>query len=350
MPSSSPRSFSRRLTILGSIAAVGSALLFAGVWRLAVADDPIKPPVPAPGMDDPAMADPGMMGDPAMADPAVPPPPKVEPVPKAKAWEELHLLEGLLKNKKADNGDILASLDTVCSAYHNFAADDEAGKATLEDDKAKFQKEAEAAFLLAYKLKRINAKAKANERDDVNIKAVQLLGTFRPDVSSDIFGILQDVIFKVKDDEYKVPQTLIDESFKAIGTLADKKKGIPWLMTWVKYPSGPGEPEKVKAAYDALILVKLSELKAPEKVTFVKDTIKFFVGPEAAAKQNQDKNQRAAKETWDKIKNSVIKALQYFSLEPKDAKGAQFSTVAQFNEWFKDHGTVRDPNFADPKK
>jgi hypothetical protein len=333
-----PSSLSRRrfglwkLTILGSFAAVLGAVCLARGPGLAMADDPIKPPAPA---GDPAM------GDPAMGD--VPPPaPKPEPVPKTKAQDELTLLERMLNNKKAENADILAQLDTVAVAYHNLAPDDEAGKATFEDDKAKYQKEVEKAFIDAYKLKKLNAKAKANERDDVNIKAVQLLATFRPEVSDKITQILDTVIFKVKDDEYRVPPSLVEESFKTIGLLADKKKGVPWLLTFIRYPSGPGEPEKVKAAYDAMILMKINDTPGATRKGIVKDTIKFFIGAENAAQQNQDKTNKAQKETWDKLKTSVIKALQYFSMEPKDAKGAQFSKVAQFNDWFRDHDSQKD--------
>jgi hypothetical protein len=341
----------RRLVLTST--ALGLAALF-GVTRLAIAEDP---PKPDPGMGDPGMADPG--ADPGMADPAVvppagdpaaPPPKKPEPVLKAKAEEELKLLESHLKQKKGDNNsDILASLDSVANAYHNYAPNDEAGQATLEEDKAKYQKEVEKVFLDAYKLKRINPKAKANERDDVNIKAVQLIATFRPDVTDNLIKILTEVIFKVKEDDYKVPQTLIDESFKAVGMLGDKKAGMPWLMTWIKYDNTAGMPERIKAAYDAMVLMKVLEVPGKVRFQIVKDTLKTFPGVEQSAQQNQTKEQRSQKEVWDKIKGSVIKALQYYSQEPKNAKGQLFSTVKEFNEWFRDHDGS-DPLWKDPKK
>jgi hypothetical protein len=343
MPSILPR----RLAVFSTVGLTALLTVASlGFSRAAVADDP------AP--KDAGMADPPPAGnDPAMGDPAVVPPAdakKAEPVLKAKATEELHLLENHLKNKKADNADILASLETVAAAYHNFAPDDDAGKATFEDDKLKFQKDAEKAFLDAYKLRKINLKAKANERDDVNIKAVQHLGTFRPDVTDNVIKILQDVIFKVKEDDYKVPQTLIDESFKAVGTLGDKKVGLPWLMSWIKYDNTAGMPEKIKAAYEAMVLMKVLDVKGPTRLQIVKDSRKFFIGTEQASQQNQTKEQRSQKEVWDKIKGAVIKAMQYFAQEPKDAKGVLFSTVHQFDEWLKDHDSPRDPTWADVKK
>ena len=337
--SSSSRRLVGFLSLVSTLAVVG----LVGLSRLAVADDPPMgdPGMGDPGMADPAMADPGM-ADPGMADPAVVPPAggdakKPEPVLKTKAWDELKVLEQHLKNRKADNGDILAALDSVAAAYHNFAPDDDAGQATLDKDRADFQKAAEKLFVEAYKLKRVNAKAKANERDDVNIRAVQQLGTFRPEVTKDIITILETVIFKVKDDEYRVPQTLIDESFKAIGALGSKKDGLQYLMTWIKYDNTEGAPEKIKAAYDALVLMKVLEVPGKDRLAIVKDTIKVFVGVEHAASVNNDKNQKAQKVVWDKVKGSVIKALQYFSQEPKDEKGAQFATVAQFDAWFREH-------------
>ena len=347
-------SSSRRLTSFVSLAALLGLAGLVGVSRLAVADDPPKgdPGMGDPGMADPGMADPGM-ADPGMADPAVVPPggdvKKPEPVPKTKAINELALLGGHLKDRKADNGDILASLDSVANAYHNFAPDDEAGQATLDADRLAFQKQAEKLFLEAYKLKRVNAKAKANERDDVNIRAVQHLGTFRPEVTKEITTILEGVIFKVKDDEYRVPQTLIDESFKAVGSLGNKRDGLPWLMGWIKYDNTEGAPEKIKAAYDAMVLMKVLEVRGQDRNQIVKDTIRVFIGVEHSASINNDKNQKAQKIVWDKVKGAVIKALQYFSQEPKDEKGAQFGTVELFDKWFREHDKMSDPIWHDEK-
>ena len=338
---------------------LGGAAYFGGAASLAVAGDPpMNPTKPDPGMADPAKPDPAKpdpgMGDPAMADPAKPADPnaaKVAPVPVADAQAELTHLKEYLKNSKSDNGDILAALDAVEKAYHNLAVppDGDTTKAAVEADNLKFREAAEKAYLEAFEKKRIKGTAKTNDRDDVNIKAIQILGKTGGEraekLTTTITQALDQRIFKAKD--YDVPTTIYDESFKAIAILNDKKVGLPFVRDWLKFDNSPNAPEKVKAAFDAVVLFK--DVNGPTRQDIVKKLTTDFVGVENAAEINKDKDQRSKKVVWDKIKPSVIKALQVFCGSPKGKAGALLASVKDLKAWYDDHDKPRDPAWVDAK-
>lgn len=326
--------------------------------------DPAQPGMDpaAPGMDpaapgmDPAPA-PGM--DPAQVPPVVPPTPAPPPVPIADGWTELQHLREHMGNRKADNADIIADIDAVMKAYKNPGPNAEPpadpaeaakAKAAFDADVLKFKKEVEAALIKALEQVKVNAKTKSNERDDVNVRAATALGGTRASVTDDIIKSLENKILPAQGKEYESPSALFDEIFKAIGILGDVKTGYKYLGdTWLKYRNNKGEPEKVKSAFDAVILFR-PHLKGSDRLAFVELQIRSFVGVEHSAETNKDKTNKANKEVWDKIKTSVVKAVQVMADEPKDEKGALPASMKAFNEWFGEHKNPRDDAWKDPPK
>ncbi|MBL9089129.1 MAG: hypothetical protein JNM10_18465 [Planctomycetia bacterium] len=316
-----------------------------------------EPAMDEPAMDDPAMDDPAM-GDPAMADPA---PAAADAAPKRggianpfhdpkasvtikDAEVEAGRLKDLLKKSKSDNQDILASLDALAKAYANLVPNDDAAKATFEADSARFHKEAEKLFLDAFELKYVKPNTSANLRDDVNIKAAQILGWCRPEVTNKIIAILETKIFKAKD--YDPPTTLYDEAFKAIALL-NTKDGFNYCLEWVKYSTNKGDAERTKAMYEAIIL--FTDVKGTVRHDFVKKSLISFIGTESSAERGRTKEEQTQKVVWDKVKGAIIKAMQVYCKEPKAKDGVLMAKLRDFNDWFRDHDSPRDPTWVDPK-
>lgn len=354
----------------------GAALLLGAAlvaFAPSVRADDVKPAPPAPpaepgmaepGMDEPAMDDPAMadpaMADPAMADPAAPAAP-ADTTPKRggiahpffdpktqvllkDAEIEAGRLKDLLKKSKSDNQDILASLEALAKAYTNLAPNDEAAKATFEADSARFHKEAEKLFLDAFELKYVKPNTSANLRDDVNIKAAQILGWCRPEITSKIINILETKIFKAKD--YDPPTTLYDEAFKAIALL-NTKDGFNYCLEWVKYSTNKGDAERTKAMYEAIIL--FTDVKGTVRHDLVKKSLTYFIGTESAAERGRTKEEQTQKVVWDKVKGAIVKAMQVYCKEPKAKDGALMAKLRDFDQWFRDHDSPRDPTWVDPK-
>ncbi len=349
---------------------VGLVALPAAAAR---AEDPPAKPAPGdpPNPPDPAKpADPAKPGDPPPADPAKPdpakpdpaagvPPPAAQPpkIPLKDAWSELSRLIALVKdNKKSDNGDIIAAIDAVSKAYHNLAPDQiaDASGAMVADEKnfeagqEKFWKAADGAFLDAYELDKVKASIKANERDDVNVRAAVALGQTRPEVTQKFIMSFQKVLKEAK--EYEPPTALYDETFKGLALLNEQKFGLPWMLKeWIKYSSSGHDPEIVKAAFDGIILYK----EVPGKMRFdiVDKIVTFFAGIESSAQVNKSADEQSKKKVWDKIKTSVVKALQAYTKEATLPDGKTLlSTVAGFQDWLRDnkYSPKKDP-WADPK-
>jgi hypothetical protein len=323
-----------------------------------------EPAMDEPGMGEPAMDEPGMgepaMDDAAMADPAAPAP-AADTVPKrggianpfydAKsavtlkdAEVEAGRLRELLKRSKSDNQDILASLDALAKAYVNLAPNDDAGKATFEADSARFHKEAEKLFLDAFEAKYVRPNTGANLRDDVNIKAAQILGWCRPELTNKIITILEAKIFKAKD--YDPPTTLYEEAFKAIALL-NTKDGFAYCLDWAKYSTNKGDAERTKAMFEAIIL--FTDVKGAVRHDFVKKTLISFIGTESAAERGRTKEEQTQKVVWDKVKGAIIRAMQVYCKEPKAKDGALMAKLRDFDQWFRDHDALRDPTWVDPK-
>ncbi len=316
--------------------------------------DPAKPADPKPS-EPPAPADPAKPADPKPADPkpadpAVPPPAAdKDAVLLSDALQELTRLKEYLKKPKADNQDIIASLEACEKAYHhvtpNVPVADPAGQTAFEKDREAFWKEAEKLFVDALELVRVRPNTAANERDDVNVKAAQILGKTRPGVTKAIISVLETKVFKAK--TYTPPTTLYDEAFKAIGLLNDHKDGWAYCTEWIKYDNQPVVVDRIKAAFDALALFK--DVKGAARKPAVEKIIRTFSGVEHGAEVNKSKEDQAQKRVWDKIKPAVIKALQALSREPKGTDGNLLANVKAFEAWFRDNDNARNPAWVEAK-
>ena len=143
----------------------------------------------------------------------------------------------------------LAALEACEKAYHhvtpNVPPADPAAQTAFEKEREAFWKEAEKYFVDALELVRVRPNTAANERDDVNVKAAQILGKTRPVVTKAIIGVLETKIFKAK--TYTPPTTLYDEAFKAIGLLNDHKDGWAYCCEWIKSDNQPAVVDRIKA-------------------------------------------------------------------------------------------------------
>ncbi len=339
-----------------SVAALVAAMFASSPVRHVRADDP-KPadPKPAdpkpedPKPEDPKPADPGM-ADPGMADPVPAPAPagaaKPEPIFLKDAIVELARLKVMLQKSKSETADILASLDAVAKGIIGLAPNDEASAATLEKDRDDYLKDAEKLLGEALTLVRIRPNTTANERDDVNVKAASILGLCRPAPATKILiTSLEQHIFKAKG--YTPPTLLYDEAFKSIGLLGDKEGG-KYLQDWIKYDNSPNQPERIKAAFEAMVIFK--NFKGfPDRHDMVEKICRTFIGVEHAAEVNKSKEDKAQKLVWDKIKPAVIKALQVLSKDPKDKNNNFLGSVKAFDEWFRLNDKPKNAAWAEPK-
>jgi hypothetical protein len=312
---------------------------------------------PAAHAEDPM---PGAGADPAAPPPKDPPAEAPKDVVRLKdAQAELERLKGYLKDKRADTEDIKGSIDAVAKAYHNLGPNlvaDESGnmvedKASFEKAAGKYREDAEGLLVKALLLQRVKPNSETNERDDVNVKAAQVLGTLAkadPKAASRVAPDVKDALAKILDAKHRPATAVYDEAFKALALLNDHKHGLTYIQEeWIKYGNTGPEPDAIKAAYEALPLFR--EVPGPRRHEIVKRTIIIFSSVETAAESNKDVKERAQKVVWDKVKAAVIKTLQEYAKNPKDAEGAVLATVREFQEWFRDHENPRKDPWADPK-
>jgi hypothetical protein len=330
---------------------LGLAVLAAAVFATPVrADDPPPGGAPAPGAQPPAGAP--AAGQPPAADPNQPK--KPEPVKLADARAELERLKTHIANKKADNADILASLEGVMKGYANLVADvdppdDKAKQAFDAGDGKKFKDEVEKELVRALKLVRVNPKSKANERDEVNIAAAKALGSTSPSATTDLIAYFETI----DKQPYEAPTAMFQEGFKSIGMLGDMKAGWKWLNdSYLRnIGSEKNKPDRVKAAYDAAVLFR-PKLLGKDRHQWVKENVGGkinWLGIESQAGRNGKPEERIAKEIWDKVKSSVIRAVQVMAGEPKDDKGALIATMVGFDTWLRAHDSPKDPAWQDEK-
>jgi len=289
------------------------------------------------------------------------------PVPLETAQSELDILAAKLKSKRSINEEITAALDAVSNAYHNLeapvapelkevpdgapeeeAAAIKAENKKLEDaykvalgkferDQAKFRKDAEKLFLKAFKLQLIHKQTETNRRDDVNIEAAQVLGrTGSAKIAAQMQKALETSVFKAK---FEVSMQFLEEAFAALGKIGDMDS-LAWMVK--EFTHGNKSPrakvDQLIAAHKAMILFDREQVPGALRYKLVQEMVKTYGGIEAQASQSStDKNVQAAKVFWDRIKNDAIKAVQYFSFDPKNEDEEVLATMMEFQDWFRDH-------------
>jgi hypothetical protein len=296
------------------------------------------------------------------------------PVPLETAESELDILAAKLKSSKSINEEITAALDAVSNAYHNLegpvkpepkavpdgASEEEQAAIEAENEKAqdeyetalgkfereqeKFQKSAEKLFLKAFKLQKIHRQTERNIRDDVNIKAAQVLGaTGSAKVAGQMQKALETSIFKAK---FEVPMQLLEEAFAGLGKIGDEDS-LDWMVKEFTHAnkSPRAKVDQLIAAHKAMILFDREKVPGSLRYKLVSEMVKTYSGIESQASQSStDKNVQAAKVFWDRIKNDAIKAVQYYAFEPKNEDEEVLATMMEFQDWFRDHkNPKKDP-------
>ncbi len=288
-----------------------------------------------------------------------------EPVDPETAELDLGRLAASLKSRKSINEAIITDLDAVALAYHNYAAPE---KPTLEEvpedasedqkaaiqkrnddltdeydtkmvkyerEKEKYQKDALKLYMKAFKLVRVHGNTDRNTRDDVNIKAAQIIGASgNPRASRDLIKALESSVFKAK---YDVPQLFLEEAFAALGRLNDMDS-LQWMIKEFTHAksSPPEVVHQLIAAHKAMVLF----VNVPGKLRYevVEDMIKQYAGVEAQARQSKnDPATQAKKRFWDSIKNDAIKVVQHYAGAPRNDDDEAYATMMEFQDWFRDH-------------
>ena len=301
--------------------------------------------------------------------------PAADPIDLETAKSDLARLQTSLKSRKSVSEVIAGDLDAVRDAYHNLAAPpppvleeipadaSDEDKAALEKenkkrkeehekemgkferDKEKFKKDAEKLFIKALKLQKIHASTNRNIRDDVNVKAAQIIGdTGTQKLAKAVQKAIDTTFFKAK---YDVPTQLREEAFAALGKLNDMDS-LAWMLDEFVHTKET-EAEWMSAAHKAMVL--FTDVPGKLRHAIVQDMVKTYAGLETQAKQNSpDVKIQAAKRLWDQIKNDVIKVVQYFAGAPLNDEGEALATMEEFARWFRAHKKPNRAPWKDEKK
>lgn len=293
-------------------------------------------------------------------------------------------LEDKMDDKKSINEELIAGLDEVMEYYRNLkppekpepqpipddASEEQKEEIEKENKKAirdwegevrkydrkagKFKKDVRDALLDAFTLVRANRSTKMNEREDVNIKAAELLATLNEDpeiaeeVSEDIIKAMERDIFEAR--FHDVTELLLDKGFSALGHL-NQEKALKWMIEEFTHAKSSPTKEvmKLQSAHRAMPLFT----KVPGSVRYelVDEMIKTYSSVESQAEtSSNDPNILAKKQFWDRIKNDVIKVVQYYTGEPVDDQGQVIARMDAFRDWFRDHDNKRRPPWVDPEE
>ena len=310
--------------------------------------------------------------------------------PSARAADELEAaeaaldrLEGVMKKRKTINETLIAGLDEVMEYYNQLqppvkpeplpipdeATDEEKKEIEKQNDDAlddwedavkkwdrevgKFKKDVRDALIDAFKLVKPSRQTHINEREDVNIKAVELIATMsgeneeiREDMSDDLIKAMEGVLFKAKD--YDPTELLYEKAFAALGALNDMD-ALEWIIEEFTHTRSSPQKEvmKLSAAHKAMVLFK--NVPGKTRYELVDEMIKNYAGVESQAEQSSaDPKVQEKKRFWDRIKMDVIAAVQYYAAEPRDAEGQVIARMDGFQDWFRDNDNARRAPWTDP--
>ena len=289
-----------------------------------------------------------------------------EPEKQQAAWADLEQLTKDIKSKKSINEDLLQYLDAVGTHYKTTAgtappkpADDAA-----EEDKAAYAKAKTAfeKFQKEYRKKSLKQIIKAmglvkldrserNIRDDVNVKSVQVLATFKEVLDEDGREKLSKRLIKElerikKKAKHEVNPDFIEAAMTTLGQLGDL--GTLGWMTEEFIHAKDNEADWLVGAHKAMILFK--DVPGKMRYTICDEMIKLYAGVESQAERSStDAKDIAKKRFWDKIKTDTVPVVQYYAGEPKNEDGAALAKMAEFQTWFREHKNARKAPWVDDK-
>ena len=303
-----------------------------------------------------------------------------EPRPLHEAAKDLTTLETYLKDRKAINDQINQYLIEVAGAYVNMQVPEAPAADASEDEKAahegvmkkfhkeleNFRKRANKALLKAFGLTRV--KKGTNQRDDVNARAAEMIGSLvkaypGPEgakARGTISKKLRSAAEKLKKVKHDLNTDTLNAAFLALGNLGDLDT-LRWMLDEYSHAKEV-EDDWLIAAHTAMVRFPVTPEQAdktgtamvPGKLRFeiVDSFVTTYAGVEAAANtSSNDPKDRAKKRFWDNIKNTTLPVLQHFSRAPKDPEsGEALATAGEFQSWLRKNKNLRKAPWADPKK
>ncbi len=220
-------------------------------------------------------------------------------------------------------------------------------------------------------------KQSENLRNDVNLKAAQVLGDVlsspllaacrdpkevekvREKASNELRGILAGELEEPKQ-EYLVPVAVLEAAFGALGRINDIKS-LEWLLeNYAHTNNSPTMTERLKAAHKAMILFK----GVPGKLRYaiVEKFITLYTSAEARAGSAapsggtpaQKSAAAAAKKFWDDVKTDTIAVVKYYATPPGgaaplNAEGQEATSMKELNDWWSSHDKPNRAPWLDEK-
>lgn len=305
-----------------------------------------------------------------------------EAAPEAPAAEmpealgDLEKLENALKSKKSINDEIIQYVDLVGAHFRAIKgpdkpADDapqeakdeyEAAKKKFDKDFADYRKKAEKAIFKALGL--VKLRGETNERNEVNMKAAQVIGSLVAAFPGDPAKVKEDAETKANVDaredlakklmkeieslhkaKYDLSSDVLQAAFGALGDL-NTLNSVEWMLENYSHAKN-NEVMWLVAAHKAL--PKFSSVPGSLRYDLVEQFIRTYVGVESAANTSStDPKDQAKKRFWDDIRTFTVPVVQYYAGNPVDAESNEaLSTMAQFDDWFRDHKNKRKAPWAD---
>ena len=329
-------------------------------------EEPATPP-PAPPPDEPrepsTTAPPGQTPPPASAA-------KSEPPLLDKAKAELRKLQALLKSRRSANEEILAALDATWGWYLDpspvrLHAMPEAGSPPARTvaeanlrlltepqdvqslppreqkfwrEFGKFRKDVEKTFLKAFTLVNVHEQPGRNAREDVNIRAVTLLGMMEgSQVSKGVCDRLERRILRAK---YEVQMELYRAAFGALARLNDMES-FDWMTDEFTHARASPQSftDQLLAAHEAI--VRFQNVPGRRRHELVIEMVKTYSAVEALAEARQD----AA--LWARIGPGVLRVVEHYAGRPRDPQGRKIRTMRGYQEWFREHKNPKRPPWTD---
>ena len=298
-------------------------------------------------------------------------PQTAEAIDLASARADLDQLKKSTK-PRATNDDLFQYMDQVFEAWKSpdlpekpadDASDEEkkaytSAVAKAQKDIDKFRKDAIKVLLKILTL--VKVERETNTRDDVNTRAAGILGELasvknadgtpvldekaRKDLSKKIMQAIEKKLTKVK--THDVSTDHLDATFAALGKLNDVGS-LQW-MTKNYTHAIDNRKEYLIAAHKAMVLFKDVPGKVRKEVC--EAMVKTYAGVESQAQQkSSDPKITAKKDFWDAIKTYTVPVLQYYAGKPEDEEGAALGEVKQFQEFLREHRSLKKEPWADEK-
>ena len=309
-----------------------------------------------------------------------------EAAPEAPAAEmpealgDLEKLENALKSKKSINDEIIQYVDLVGGHFRAIkgpepAADDApqeakdeyaAAKKKFDKDFADYRKKAEKAIFKALGL--VKLRGETNERNEVNMKAAQVIGSLAAAFPGGLIPIKDDEgaeklrkanvgeredlakklmkeIDSLHKAKYDLSSDVLQASFGALGQL-NTLNSVEWMLADYSHAKN-NEVMWLVAAHKAL--PSFGPVPGHLRYDLVEQFIRTYVGVESAANTSStDPKDQAKKRFWDDIRTFTVPVVQYYAGNPVDAETNEaLSTMGQFDEWFRDHKNKRKAPWTD---